>query len=672
MLKICRTFVIAVPVLCWAFATQLYAEQGLQSVETAYGQQSASTRELVQWTHARLIFSKELERVAVGQDKTLEVEILGGNELLALAKNVGRTSLIVWYVDKTSETFLFSVTEDLSVLRRALGDIHPNIVIQTAPDRPALVLRGQVPSVKYRVAAETVARNYLEAGQTRGGQSSDSALLQSVAGSLDAATLADSNFRVSQPGGGNSRSTAAIINLIQVDELPQNTVEKIQQAIISLGGEDVRVRRMVRGDVEDDRLDTLVLEGDVRDQVALTRILNVASRLFVGLDAAIDPANAVSVIADESGALLQSRSNDSGSGSGSSGSDFGGVGSSGSLSNDIQANIGRSKLLSVSGGRILSMINVRDLPLVRVSVQMHEINRGRMKSWNPDLSLVSNGYNSDGLFTLGGLSQQAGGASTVENALQILGGTLTNNLQIGTSDVAFDLLFSLMEDEGISRTLSRPTLTVLAGESAVFQVGGEVPVPSAFAPTGLSGDDSVGSNAPGVFSGTEFKPFGVQLKVRAMVDENDRITLDLGPTISSPDTLLTQQISDSTGSDLNSTAFNVRSLETSTRLRDGQPLVLGGLVSRDLSVAENYTPGLHNLPVFGWLAESSDRSDVDRELVIIVTPTIVREPMNEAALWQFPPPLTLLDWAVGTGAAAVQTAAPQAASAVSQEQEVQQ
>lgn len=71
---------------------------------------------------------------------------------------------------------------------------------------------------------------------------------------------------------------------------------------------------------------------------------------------------------------------------------------------------------------------------------------------------------------------------------------MTNNLQIGGDDLAFDLLFSLMEKEGISRTLSRPTLMVLAGETAAFNVGGEVPVPTAFAPTGLKSGDEVGAN----------------------------------------------------------------------------------------------------------------------------------------------------------------------------------
>ncbi|MBS7725352.1 hypothetical protein I0E51_13140 [Pseudomonas lalucatii] len=94
-----------------------------------------------------------------------------------------------------------------------------------------------------------------------------------------------------------------------------------------------------------------------------------------------------------------------------------------------------------------------------------------------------------------------------------------------------------------------------------------------------------------MFSGTSFKSFGVQLKVRAMVDENDRITLDVNPTVSAPDTLLTRQISGSTGSNLNSTAFNTRSISTTTRLQDGQPLILGGLVSSEQSTQEDFTPG---------------------------------------------------------------------------------
>ena len=67
----------------------------------------------------------------------------------------------------------------------------------------------------------------------------------------------------------------------------------------------------------------------------------------------------------------------------------------------------------------------------------------------------------------------------------MIGGSLSNQFQLGNSNIAFDVLFSMLEKEGISRTLSKPSLTVLAGEEAVFNIGGEVPVPSAFAPSAV-------------------------------------------------------------------------------------------------------------------------------------------------------------------------------------------
>ena len=613
------------------FSTNLNAA-GLRYVETADGKQSSKVRELVQWTHSRLVFDKDLKRVAVGQNKTMEVEILGGKELLVLAKQVGRTSLIVWYADNSTETFLFSITEDLQVLRSALRDINRNIYIKLAPDRKALVLRGKVPTVKHRVAAENAARHYLNAGKE---QSSSNALLMQSSAFVQKGSN-DDKFRLAKNKTVNIRGGAAIINLIQVDELPVATVEKITNAIKSVGGENVIIERIMHGDVEDDEADTLILKGKVRNQVALVRVLNIASRLFLGSQSKMDSKNAISVIADESGALLnkiKSGSNTSG------GLNFGGV-SGRASKNNINSNIARAKLLSVSGGRILSMLDVEDVPQVRISVQLYEVNRKKLRSWRPDMSMVTNGFSNSGQYGGNNSSNVSlpftSKGTQVENALKILGGTLSNTLQIGTTNYAFDLLFSLLENEGISRTLSRPTLTVLAGEDAIFQVGGEVPVPKAFAPTGVVSGDSVGTNTSGVFSGTEFRAFGVQLKVKAMVDEQDLITLDVNPTVSVPDSLLTKEIASSTGTSLNSTAFNVRSIDTTTRLQDGQPMVIGGLVSRDISDDQRYTPGIRDIPVLGNLAESYNKSDNDRELIIIVTPTLIREPVNEARLWQYP------------------------------------
>ncbi|MEI8640531.1 hypothetical protein P4S68_03280 [Pseudoalteromonas sp. Hal099] len=184
----------------------------------------------------------------------------------------------------------------------------------------------------------------------------------------------------------------------------------------------------------------------------------------------------------------------------------------------------------------------------------------------------------------------------------------------------------------MSRTLSRPTLTVLAGESAVFKVGGEVPVPTSYSPSGVTSGQQ--GNSGSVFSGTEFKSFGVELNVRALVDDKDRITLDLNPVISLPDTTLTAEIAQSTGSSLNSSAFNTRSMQTSTRLQDGQPLIIGGLISTDNNASHDFVPDANGESLFGKLSETTSKSENNRELIIVVTPNLVREPVNNLRVWQ--------------------------------------
>ncbi|MBA6352518.1 MULTISPECIES: pilus assembly protein N-terminal domain-containing protein [unclassified Colwellia] len=614
-----------------ALFSTVCAADGLKFVETADSKKSKETRELVQWTHSRLVFNKPLERIAVGQEETLQVEVLSKNEALALAKKVGRTSVMVWYTDNTSETFLFTVTSDLSVLHHAIKDIHPNISLTLAPDRNALVLRGKVPTIKYRIAAEAAARNYFEAGQG----DNDNVLLQSsaIASLVNNLRMQDKDVQHTLK---RKTKSAAIINLIKVEILPEDIVTRVKNNINLVGGESVTVTRVQHGDVPNANQDTLLLKGYVDNQVELVRVLTVASRLVTGEESKKSKEAIITILANESGGLFTSNSKKSSAGPAGLGIS-GASGSSGSSDNNLASNIGRAKLLSIAGGKLLSVIEVRDLPLIRVSVQMYEVNHRRLKQWRPDFSVLSKGYDkTSGNFGLAGASPNESSSTKVNNALQVLGGGLVNNLQVAGKDFAFDLLFSMLEEEGISKTLSRPTLTVLAGESAVFSAGGEVPVPTAFAPSGIVSGDEVGANTSGVFSGTTFKSFGVQLQVRAMVDEHDRITLDLNPTISTPDTLLTQEISSSTGSGLNTSAFNVRSISTSTRLRDGQPMVIGGLVSRDINNNRDFIPGASRVPVLGKLAESTSDSDTERELFIIVTPTIVREMKHEVNLWQFP------------------------------------
>ncbi|MCQ8819059.1 pilus assembly protein N-terminal domain-containing protein [Pseudoalteromonas agarivorans] len=607
----------------------VYAKQSnLNYIENANGDRVKKVSHLVKWTHTRFVFNRDIARVALGHETTLDVNVVNGRELLILAKKLGRTSMMVWYDDNTSETFLLGVTEDYSVLENALNDIHPNLALTIAPDRHAVVLRGEVPTLNYRHAAHEAAKNYLYASSSQSAQPViTSAPNQGMFNSLAQRLQGMGNLN---NGLAQSSSKVAIINLIKVTQAPKPKEARIAQVLKSMGADKVTVKRISVDELSNDDNDVFMLSGTVKNQIELVRLLNTINKLFEPEQAsqaptsALDPnglissttqneTSAIEVLANESGGLLN---DDSGL----------------TLSN-VNSNVARATLLSVAKGKVLSSIEVEDLPQVRVSVQLYEVNQRRLKQWRPDISVLSNGYNNEqGLFGLQGMNARESGSASIENALQLIGGQLTNNLQLSTSQFAIDMLFSLLEQEGISRTLSRPTLTVLAGESAVFKVGGEVPVPTSYSPSGVTSGQQ--GNSGSVFSGTEFKSFGVELNVRALVDDKDRITLDLNPVISLPDTTLTAEIAQSTGSSLNSSAFNTRSMQTSTRLQDGQPLIIGGLISTDNNASHDFVPDANGESLFGKLSETTSKSENNRELIIVVTPNLVREPVNNLRVWQ--------------------------------------
>jgi len=471
-----------------------------------------------------------------------------------------------------------------------------------------------------------------------------------------------------------------VINLIQIEGLPEfgrgpAAEDQVLEAIRTVGGQDVSVRRIQKGPLADDSADILVLEGEVHDQVALTRVLSLAykvyvgnvkgpaqsvtdgvsgtTRVFDGTDLAI--GDDIKVIADEAGALFSNGAGDNqddtssllrGFGQGSnSGGGTSGLSSS-SLDNRVDSNIARASAIELAGGRILSFIRVTDIPQVRVDIRVYEVNRTKLLSYQSDLGVITSDFDQGGLnpaqgaTTLQGASAQRVGSSgneDLQNVFGFLGGTLSNQLQFSGSNWAIDSLFSLLQTEDVARSLANPTLSVLSGEVALFEVGGRVPIDEAFA-------TQVGIQ--GVFNSTSFIEFGVKLAVRPLVGEDDVITIDFAPEIITPDALLTQLLVESTGTNPQTFAFESRLLKTSSRLADGQTLLVGGLQQTQRSDEDNKTPWLSDIPLLGLLFQGFDYSDDDLEVVVMIRPTIVRDPLPDAALWMYPGSHELLEAAL--------------------------
>lgn len=602
---------------------------------SARGQDAAPATEkrVVRGMHDQILFQKDVARIAVGDDAVLKADVLNSRSILLLGRATGRTSLLVWYKDDTLQSFVIAVSPDLDMLQRALREIHPNISVEIAPDREAVVLRGTVPDVTFSRAAEAAASTYLQSGV--GGES---APLVTAPGSGGA----DASNPTIRPTERKSRESS-VINLIRVDKLPQTVEQRLQQSLEDIGTNDVRVRRLVRGDFPNDAVDVLLLRGKVKNQVELTRVLHLAATMLLG---GSEGTMAIKVLGDEGGGVATtggggraSQSNRSSSGV-STTSGFSGT----APETDLDLNPGRAKAVSVGNGRILSFIEVSDLPQVRVDVRLYEINRTKLLTYAPEFTFIWSDFDqgkllpsSQAVGIQGTNAARVGGAgkSEVQGVLGFLSDGYSQQIQVSGDNAAISATLQLLEERGIARALSNPSLTVLSGESASFQVGGQVPVPQAFSPA-LGTTTGTNTATAGVFNSVEFRSFGVNLAMRPMVGDDDKVTISLSSVVDQPDETLTTTIRDSTGTDQTTTAFSSRSIQTTTRLGDGQALMIGGLIGRNSTDGASYTPGLERIPLIGWMFKRYSVKDEDRELIVVVTPTVVRDRLVDMGGWDFP------------------------------------
>ena len=171
-------------------------------------------------------------------------------------------------------------------------------------------------------------------------------------------------------------------------------------------------------------------------------------------------------------------------------------------------------------------------------------------------------------------------------------------------DVSIDLLVDALDEEGLARTLAEPNLTAISGEVASFIAGGEFPIPVA-----QDGDRTT----------IEFKPFGVVLDFTPTVLSPDRISLTVRPEVS--------DLSDNGAIELNGfriPALTVRRVESTVELASGQSLVLGGLLRQGTRDVVRKLPGVGDIPVLGALFTSTAYQKAETELLVIVTPYIVK------------------------------------------------
>jgi pilus assembly protein CpaC len=278
---------------------------------------------------------------------------------------------------------------------------------------------------------------------------------------------------------------------------------------------------------------------------------------------------------------------------------------SGSAASPIEAQQAGDLAARLAGGadKVVNSITVRGRDQVMLKVTVAEVARSIIKQMGVDLS---------------GSLNYGTSAVTFNNAnpFTATGQAITSNSIVGSlgSTPSVQATIRAMESAGVVRTLAEPNLTAISGESATFIAGGEFPIPTGVTcQTTAAG--SVGQCAPSI----AFKKFGISLNFTPVVLTEGRISLRVMTEVSevSNDNSITV-----TG--ISVPSVKTRRAETTLEIPSGGSMAMAGLIQDQTKQAINGLPGLSTLPVLGALFRSRDYQNNQTELMVLVTPYIVR------------------------------------------------
>jgi pilus assembly protein CpaC len=288
-----------------------------------------------------------------------------------------------------------------------------------------------------------------------------------------------------------------------------------------------------------------------------------------------------------------------------------GVMLSGSASSPQEAQQAGDLAARLAGGadKVVNSIAVRGRDQVMLKVTVAEVQRDIIKQMGIDLSASMNygtsvvNFNNANPFTAYGRNLVAGN--------QVVG-------SFGATP-SVTATMRAMESAGVARTLAEPNLTAISGESATFLAGGEFPVPSGYACDPTTHVCSIQ---------LAFKKFGISLNFTPVVLTEGRISLRVLTEVSelSNDNSITlsQSVTATTTNSVTIPSIKTRRAETTLEIPSGGSMAMAGLIQEQTKQAINGLPGLAQLPVLGALFRSRDYVNRNTELMVLVTPYIVR------------------------------------------------
>ncbi len=239
---------------------------------------------------------------------------------------------------------------------------------------------------------------------------------------------------------------------------------------------------------------------------------------------------------------------------------------------------------------------------VNIRVRFAEVSRTDLLAYGVSWDAMAN----PGSFSFGLMNGSGAGAGQ-----GLTNGSYRVGLGLHTSNVNIDVLLEALQRNGVLTVLAEPNITAITGQTASFLAGGEIPVPVPVA------NDQIG---------IQYKQFGVSLLFTPTLLPNRRIALQVRPEVSS-----LSNAGAITLRNIQVPALQVRRADTTVEVASGQTFAIAGLFQRNMTQDVDRFPVLGEVPVLGELFKSSRYQKNETELVILITPYLVK-PVSEKSL----------------------------------------
>jgi pilus assembly protein CpaC len=256
--------------------------------------------------------------------------------------------------------------------------------------------------------------------------------------------------------------------------------------------------------------------------------------------------------------------------------------------------------------KVVNSIVVRGRDQVMLKVTVAEIQRSIIKQMGIDLAANLNYGTSVVKFA-------NSNPFTANNAPLVPGNGVQANFGTGPSVQA---TLRAMESAGVVRTLAEPNLTTVSGESATFISGGEFPIP-----TGVTCQTSASGAIGNCVQTISFKKFGISLNFTPVVLSEGRVSLHVMTEVSE---ISTENALQGGAGGTTIPSIKTRRAETTLEIPSGGAMAMAGLIQQQTKQAINGLPGMMEIPVLGTLFRSRDFLNNQTELMVLVTPFIVR------------------------------------------------